>query len=130
MSSKCFEFSVFAFRALFTKIFITPYSRMRLAWFSRLRKLEIHIFLTNPNSVQKEEINSSDFTGFGCLKKFRHYGGLIFVLPVDIPLHFSKYNITHILPTSYKHVYNIIISKTSTQSCSKRYHNDSNSKQP
>ena len=65
MLSKCPECSGFAFCAPFTKMSITFYSGMRLALFLRLRKLEVHIYLTNPNLVQEEEFNSSDFTGVG-----------------------------------------------------------------
>ena len=70
MPLKSLESSGFAFRAPITKKSITSRSELRLAQFSRLHKLEVNIYLTNPDLVQEEGINHSDFTGISARKIF------------------------------------------------------------
>ena len=66
----------FAFRALFTKTFITFYSGMRLTRFSRLRKLEIKTYILNAAYVYEQSFYLSDSPAFQWLNMNEHYDNL------------------------------------------------------
>ena len=66
----------FAFRALFTKTCITFCSGMRLARFSRLRKLEIKTYILKAASVHEQSFYFSDSPAFLWLNINGHYDDL------------------------------------------------------